>query len=111
MLVIVSQLSIRYPKGDSRRFALNISYVLITLIWLFAFLGGSLVIKDSWGGYEFVLHLWKYILLILIVAAFNIFYYVMEWQVYKKEIETEISGEGNESVGLIPFLGMNDQQR
>lgn len=103
-LVIVSQLSIRYPKGDRRRFALNISYVLITLIWLLAFLGGSLVIKDSWGGYEFSIHLWKYVLLIVAVALFNVLYYFLEWHAYKDDFKPKLDVNCVGSMSMIPLL-------
>jgi len=104
LLVIVSQLSIRYDKGDFRRFIFNIGYVVITLMWLVAFLGGGIVITESWGDYQFSLHLWKYILLIIAVAAFNIFYYVMEWRVYRKDVNTDNRMDRNSSIGLTPFL-------
>jgi hypothetical protein len=86
VLVIVSQLSIRFPKGDGRRFMYNIAYVVITLLWLLAFLGGGLVITETWEQYHFSLHLWKYVLLIVGVALFNILYYVLEWKTYKNDI-------------------------
>lgn len=103
-LVIISQLSIRYPKGDTRRFALNISYVVITLVWLLAFLGGGLVVTESWGEYEFSIHLWKYVLLIVGVALFNVLYYALEWAAYKDDIKPK--GEENTigSMSLIPLL-------
>jgi hypothetical protein len=103
-LVIVSQLSIRYPKGDKRRFMLNIAYVLITLVWLLAFLGGSLVVTDSWGEYEFSLHLWKYVLLIIAVALLNILYYVLEWLAYKDDLGTEKDKVAVGSMSVIPLI-------
>jgi hypothetical protein len=96
LLVIVSQLSIRYPKGDTRRFTCNIAYVVITLCWLLAFLGGGLVITETWQEYEFRLHLWKYVALIVGVALFNALYYVLEWRVY---------GEGDD-IGEDEVLGL-----
>ncbi len=85
VMVIISQLSIRYPKGDVRRLALNLAYVVTALLWLLAFLGGGMVLTQDWGPYEFSLHLEKYIILILAVSIFNSIYYVMEWMVYASD--------------------------
>jgi hypothetical protein len=104
MLVIISQLSIRFMKGDRRRLALNISYVIITLVWLLAFLGGSLVVTDSWGAYEFSLHLWKYVLLIVAVALFNILYYILEWLAYRDDAKPKIDVDYVGSMSLIPLV-------
>lgn len=87
VLVTISQLSINFEKGDSRRFAINISYVFLTMLWLYGFLGGGLVITETWGGYQFSIHLWRYLILIIFVAVFNIFYYTLEWRIYKREIK------------------------
>lgn len=87
VLVIISHLSIRYEKGDDSRFVLNICYVMATMLWLYGFLGGNLVITTTWKEYHFSIHLWKYVLLIIFVAVFNIFYYVLEWRIYKEEIK------------------------
>ncbi len=84
LLIILSQWSIAYPRGDYRRLILDLAYVLMALIWIFGFLGGGLVITDYWDGYEFSLHLWKYLLVILAVAVFNAIYYVLEWVVYRR---------------------------
>ena len=43
VLVIISQFSIRYERGDNRRFLLNIGYVITTMLWLYGFLG---VLRD-----------------------------------------------------------------
>ncbi len=82
LMVIISQLSIRFPKGDKRRLFLNLAYVATAMLWLMAFLGGSMVLTQNWGAYEFSLHLEKYVALILAVTIFNCFYYFMEWKVY-----------------------------
>ena len=86
LLVILSQWSIMYPKGDTRRFYLNLCYVVAAMLWLFGFLGGGLVITDYWGEYQFSIHLWKYILVIIAVAVFNSIYYYLEWKVYRGDI-------------------------
>ena len=86
VLVLISQACVSYPRGHDIRFFLDIIYVVFTVLWLFAFLGGGLSITQSWGEYEFTLHLWKYVVVILFVAGFNIFYYALEWKVYRKEV-------------------------
>ena len=65
IMVIISQLSIRYPKGSAKRLTLNLAYVVTALLWLLAVLGGGMVLTQDWGAYEFSLHLEKYIILIL----------------------------------------------
>ncbi len=90
VMVIISQLSIRYPMGDVRRLALNLVYVFTALLWILAFLGGSMVMTQDWGPYEFSLHLEKYMILILAVTLFNCFYYAMEWKVYSECDEPEV---------------------
>ncbi len=86
ILVIISQACMYYPRGHNLRFFLDITYVVFTVLWLFAFLGGGISITQSWGEYQFTLHLWKYIVVILFVAGFNIIYYTLEWKVYHKEV-------------------------
>jgi hypothetical protein len=87
ILVIISQLSINFKKGDGRRFVLNIFYVFLTMLWMYGFVGGGIIITESWGRYQFSIHLWRYLILIIIVAVFNIYYYTLEWRIYKREIK------------------------
>ena len=100
LMVVISQLSIRYPRGDKRRLWLDYAYVTTAMLWLFAFLGGGVVITQSWGEYEFSLHLEKYVLLILAIMLFNCLYYFLEWWVYTEDEESEgIGGDGAGQVG------------
>jgi hypothetical protein len=57
----------------------------MTLIWVFAFLGGNPVITEQWWDYEFSIHLWRYILLIILATIINIIYYTLEWRFYRVE--------------------------
>ena len=86
IIVILAQLSALYQKGDTRRFLLNIGFTVATIIWMFGLLGGGVVITTQWNGYDFSLHMDKYILLIACVAALNVIYYTLEWRVYQKDI-------------------------
>ncbi len=86
VIVIISQMSIKYEKGEDKRFVLNLIYVFLTLIWVYGFIGGSPVLTQTWLEYEFSIHLWKYISLIIAAAMINIFYYTLEWRIYKKEL-------------------------
>jgi len=99
VLVIISQISIRYERGDNRRFLLNVGYVMATMLWLYGFLGGDLVITETWREYHFSIHLWKYVLLIIFVAVFNIFYYALEWRVYKEEIK---NAKRHKEINILP---------
>jgi hypothetical protein len=38
-----------------------------------------------WNEYEFSIHMDKYVMLIVSVAAFNMLYYTFEWRVYRKD--------------------------
>ena len=86
ILVIISQLCLKYPQGDDRRFILDMAYMICTMLWLFAFLGGEVSITETWGDYHFTIHLWKYVALIGAVAIFNMVYFFLEWRVYKNDV-------------------------
>jgi hypothetical protein len=85
LLFIVSIISPRYEKGTDRRFYINIFYIFLTLLWLYGFLGGSLVIDQTWMNFKFSIHLWRYIIVIITAALMNIIYYYFEWKVFKRE--------------------------
>ncbi|DAC72740.1 MAG TPA: hypothetical protein DSN98_03705 [Thermoplasmata archaeon] len=86
VIVILAQLSARYQRGDLKRFLLNIGFTVATMIWMFGLLGGGLVMTTQWNGYDFSLHMDKYVLLIATVAILNVLYYTFEWRVYRKDM-------------------------
>jgi hypothetical protein len=86
-IMLISQISINYEKGSLKKYILNILYVIFTLLWVYGFIGGNPVITEKWLEYEFSIHLWKYIILIIIAASINIIYYTLEWRFYRKELE------------------------
>jgi hypothetical protein len=85
IIVILAQLSAHYQKGDTRRFLLNIGFTVMTILWMFGLLGGGVVMTTQWNEYAFSLHMDKYVLLIISVAALNVIYYTLEWREYRKE--------------------------
>jgi hypothetical protein len=85
IIVLFAQLGSFYKKGETKRFVLNIGFTIMTMIWMFGLLGGGLVMTTLWNEYEFSLHMDKYVLLIVSVAALNILYYIFEWRVYRKD--------------------------
>jgi hypothetical protein len=85
VIVILAQLSSLYQKGDAKRFLLNIGFTVATMIWMFGLLGGGIVMTTQWNGYDFSLHMDKYVVLIATVAALNVLYYTFEWRVYRRE--------------------------
>lgn len=89
IIVIISQVSIRYKRGENKKYFLNLLYVFFTLIWVYGFIGGTPFLKQTYMEYEFSIHLWKYIILIVTAAIINILYYTFEWRIYKKEITEE----------------------
>ena len=96
MIIVISQVSLRYERGDDRRFILNIFYVVMTIVWVYGFLGGRLVITETWLEYEFSIHVWKYILLIIFAAVVNIIYYTLEWRVYMEDPSNNCYNEKSE---------------
>jgi len=93
-LILVSQYQVRYGKGSKGRFILNEIYVVLIVLWLFALLGGKPVIDQTWEEYQFSLHIWNYIVLILIVTSMNVLYYAMEYKAYGKK---DVSVDGYDS--------------
>jgi hypothetical protein len=91
VIVFLAQLSAFYQKGDMRRFLLNIGFTIATLIWMFGLLGGGVVVTTQWNEYNFSLHMDKYVVLIVCVAALNAVYYALEWRVYRKDIISDTS--------------------
>jgi peptidoglycan biosynthesis protein MviN/MurJ (putative lipid II flippase) len=83
--VFLAQRSALYQKGDTKRFLLNIGFTVATIIWMYGLLGGGMVITTQWNGYDFSLHMDKYIVLIACVAAVNVIYFTLEWRVYRKD--------------------------
>lgn len=83
-VIILAQVSARARKGETKRFVLNIAFTIATLTWVYGLLGGGVVITTQWNGYDFSLHMERYVMLIACVAALNVFYYTLEWRVYHK---------------------------
>lgn len=88
-IILISQISKKYEKASFKKYIFNILYVLLTLLWVYGFIGGNPVITEKWLEYEFSIHLWKYISLIIIAAIINIIYYTLEWRFYRKELRTK----------------------
>jgi hypothetical protein len=85
IIVFLASLSVFYQKGDTKRFLLNIGFVLATIIWMYGLLGGGMVMTTQWNGYSFSLHMNKYVILIVCVAVLNVMYYTFEWRVYRRD--------------------------
>jgi hypothetical protein len=87
LLILVSQYQVRYEKGDLGRFVLNEIYILLVVLWIFALLGGQPVLHQTWEEYHFSLHIWNYVVVILIVTSMNFLYYIFEYQAYRNREE------------------------
>jgi hypothetical protein len=92
-IVILAQIGSFYRKGETKRFLLNIGFTVMTMIWMVGLLGGGLVMTTLWNEYEFSLHMDKYVILIVIVAALNVMYYTFEWRVYSKDKSSVLAHE------------------
>ena len=109
LLILVSQYQVRYEKGDLGRFILNEVYILLVVLWIFALLGGEPVIHQTWEEYTFSLHIWNYVVVILIVTSMNFLYYIFEYQAYRNREEaienkdtdrSEVDGEPTQHKGV-----------
>ena len=100
VIVFLAQRSALYQKGDTKRFLLNIGFTVATIFWMYGVLGGGVVITTQWNGYDFSLHMDKYIVLIACVAALNVIYYTLEWRVYRKDIISDPSHK-EETTGTV----------
>jgi hypothetical protein len=98
VIVILAQLSSLYQRGETRRFLLNIGFTAMTILWMFGLLGGGMVMTTQWNEYAFSLHMDKYVLLIVCVAALNVIYYTLEWRVYRKDKAFLLSHKDKTSV-------------
>jgi hypothetical protein len=101
VIILIAQLSAFYQKGDMRRFLLNIGFTIGTILWMFGLLGGGVVITTQWNGYDFSLHMDKYVVLIVCVAVINVVYYALEWRVYRNDIIPDPSHEKNKSGTIV----------
>lgn len=79
LIVAVALAQERYPKGQGRRLALDGVYVLLTLMWLLALLGGSPVIHSSYEGHPFSIDLWPLFALAIFTAGANFAHDCMEY--------------------------------
>jgi hypothetical protein len=99
-IVLFAQLSACYQKGDTKRFLLNIGFVIATIIWIYGVLGGGVVMTSQWNGYSFAIHMNKYVLLIACVTILNVIYYILEWKVYHKE-KANLPSHKKKMIGVI----------
>jgi len=95
VLIIISQVQVRYERGSIERYLLNVAYVVASLLWLLALFGGKPYIQQYWGEYEFRIVVWKILLIALAVAALNVLYFTLEYAVYRS---TDAAGVVKKSV-------------
>jgi hypothetical protein len=79
LIVAVALAQERYPKGRRRRLALDGVYVILTLMWLLALLGGSPVVRSSYEGHPFSIDLWPLFALAVFTAGANFAHDCMEY--------------------------------
>ncbi len=87
VLILISQFQVRYQRGTKGRFILNEVYVIMVVVWLFAFLGGEPVIYQTWEEYSFSLQIYNYLVVIFFVTAMNVLYYILEYMAFSQENE------------------------
>jgi amino acid transporter len=102
ILILISQFQVRYQRGSKGRFILNEVYVIMVVVWLFAFLGGEPVIHQTWEEYSFSLQIYNYLIVILFVTAMNVLYYILEYMAFSQDEEehtTNIHDAEKEEIG------------
>ena len=85
MLIIISQVQMFYEKGTWQHLALNLLYVGTAMLWLLGLFGGGATVSQSWKGYEFNLHVWRLLLLVVSVNVVNVIYYFIQYDVYRAD--------------------------
>lgn len=93
VLIIISQIQVRYERGSTERYLLNLAYVFASLLWLLALFGGKPYIQNYWKEYEFRIVVWKILLIAVAVALLNAFYFTVEYLHYRGLKRTEVFGE------------------
>lgn len=68
----------------------------MVVIWIFALLGGEPVIYQTWEEYNFSLHIWNYLALILFITFMNVLYYALEYNAFSKEKKKEAPADPEE---------------
>ncbi|MBN1280563.1 MAG: hypothetical protein JXA00_02840 [Candidatus Thermoplasmatota archaeon] len=93
LVISLAQLSSMYPKGDTKRFLLNIGFTIATMVWMVGLLGGGVIITTQWNEYSFSLHMHRYVILLFSVAMVNILYFTLEWKVHRGSTLVPLSAE------------------
>jgi hypothetical protein len=83
MLIIISQVQMFYEKGTVQHLTLNLVYVATAMLWIIGLFGGSATVNQSWKQYEFSLHVWRLLVLVLAVNVVNVFYYIVQYEAFK----------------------------
>ena len=84
-LVAMTQYQERFAKGTKQHLYLDLAYTVTALLWVFALLGGSPSITQTWNGYEFTIHIWKKLVIVIAVAVVNVAYYALVHLAYRDE--------------------------
>jgi len=72
ILFLVALLQERYPKGARGRLGLDAAYVLLSLVWMVAIIGGNTIIHSEYDGHPFYIDVSPLVLIGVITAALNL---------------------------------------
>ncbi len=95
VLIIISQVQVFYEKGTKKHLALNLVYVATAMLWVLGLFGGRATVNQSWKEYEFSLHVWRLVLLIIAVNVLNLAYYILQYLAYSVDLPAAIAEESN----------------
>lgn len=96
-MILIAQYQVRYAIGTKGRLYSNIVYVALAGLWVYAFSGWGTVIHQSWEGYEFELHIARYLMLILFILSINALYYAYEYYSISA-LEKHVEKKGSDSI-------------
>ena len=72
ILFILAILQEGHPKGTRRRLGLDAAYVLLSLVWMIAIIGGNAVIHSEYDGHPFYIDVTPLVLIGVAAAALNL---------------------------------------
>jgi hypothetical protein len=72
LLFFVALMQDSHPKGTRNRLWLDTAYVLLSLLWMFAILGGNVVVHSVYDGHPFSIDVTPLVLIGVFTAALNL---------------------------------------
>lgn len=84
LILCITILQERYRKGEFTRLMLDLAYVSLSIVWLFVFLGGRFVLRDTYDGYDFQIDITLFVSIILALTSLNYVHDILEYLYFKE---------------------------